>query len=520
MNSERLTLLTQQMLESKLNSQEFEELTQLLESSDEARQVYYELCEAHALLNDQFKKFPQPQSNDFTKTQSTPKTAIHFTWISSLVALLIIAFILNKPAANPKLPEMLSTPFRGIELAQLEKSIGVQFEYGNQQGTHIPAGSPIQEGSYELNQGIIQLNYKNQAQVIIEAPATFSLINDQKIHFSKGKVSVFAPPAAKGFTISTPIGDIVDLGTEFSTWVTPNNFVESHVYKGSVQANLNDGQTRNVKAGQATRILFDHNEDNSYSNLVFVDIDLRSDFFIRRLNEPKTAYSKLITQLNPAVYFPMEMSSDGQTVSDWSSFKNDASANNLSHKDNLLTPGTVGNALSLSGSNHRGYLYVADYPKSQFNELSVSAWVYARSRPYWATIIKNWGHFAWGQFHFGLNPRGNLDAEFMTNDHEKVHVTSKDKFILDTWQHVAFVHTGLEVTLYLNGQIVAQSKVNGINPQGQLRSLGIGTKISDQDKGKSDSIPGHWDGYLDEVAIFNHALEPDQIQELYNLANN
>ena len=520
MSHERLNSLTQQMLQSKLDQTDFEELTQLLNSSEQARETYYSLCETHALLNDQFKQLPCPQSNDLTQKENFKKPLIRFTWIASIAALLITAFILNISSPKPIISSLVQTPFRGQVIAQLEKSIGVEFEYGNRHGKDIPAGVQIEQGSYVLEQGIIQLNYENQAQVIIEAPANFLLIDNNTIHCKEGKISVLAPPSAKGFTISTPIGDIVDLGTEFSTWINPNNFVESHVYKGSLQITLQNNQVRELKAGQATRILFEQNEDNSYENLLFVDIDLRNDFFIRRLTEPKSTYSKYPTKLNTAVYFPMEMSSDGQTVSDWSNFKNNAQANNLRHRDNLLTPGKIGNALSLSGANHRGFLYVPDYPKTEFNELTVSAWIQARSRPRWATIVKNWGTNAWGQFHFGLNEKGYLDAEFMTNDHEKVHITAKDKFPLNSWQHVAFVHKGSEVILYNNGQVIARGKVNGINSHGQLRSLGIGTKISDQDQGQRSVIPGHWDGYLDEVAIFNHALSQEQIHDLYQMANN
>ena len=158
------------------------------------------------------------------------------------------------------------------------------------------------------------------------------------------------------------------------------------------------------------------------------------------------------------------------------------------------------------------------YPKSQLGEISISAWVCAKSRPQWATIVKNWGQSEWGQFHFGLNPEGFLDVEVMTNNKEKVHIFENEKFPVGSWQHVAFVHTGTEVILYRNGKIIAHEKVNGLNMHGQLKSLGIGTKIDDNDRYPSQQDPGHWDGSLDEVAIFNYALNELEIKRLYDLA--
>ena len=106
----------------------------------------------------------------------------------------------------------------------------------------------------------------------------------------------------------------------------------------------------------------------------------------------------------------------------------------------------------------------------------------------------------------------------MTLDYKKIHIHESHKFPLNSWQHVSFIHNGFEVKLYRNGLEVASLPVNGINMKGAFKSLGIGTKIGDKDTGDaSESSPGHWDGSLDEIAIFNYALSAEQIEQLYQV---
>ena len=516
--NERLIELTDRMLDKSLSSDESQELQELVESSAQCRQDYYDLCELHALLQDHHQQLNLPDSSDLPKLEEgNGKRLKVLTWLSAVAALFLIAFtVLSIKTQDLDIAQVdLDGPFRGVALASLNSSIGSDFEYGDPEGNQPSVGDSVHQGTYVLKQGIIQLNYQNGAQAIIEAPAKFSLISDKLIACSKGKVSAFVPPEAKNFTVKTPVADIIDLGTEFSVWVQENKFVEAHVFNGSVEAQLPmvPSLSRSLEANDAIRILYVSKENGKMDNISINEVDLRNGFFIRNLREPDSPYKKLISSLNPVIYFPMEMSRDGSTLSDWSVYKNDASANRIAHSDNLLVPGKVGNALHLSGANHRGYLYVPDYPKTEFNQLSVSAWVYAKTRPRWGAIVKNWGTKEWGQFHFGLGQSGKLDIEIMSKDHEKIHTVENLKFPTNSWQHVAFVHDGKQVKLYRNGNLVAVQVVNGIQ-KGSLKSLGIGTKISDNDRDASRSIPGHWDGSLDEVAIFNTALSEEQIQQL------
>ena len=77
---------------------------------------------------------------------------------------------------------------------------------------------------------------------------------------------------------------------------------------------------------------------------------------------------------------------------------------------------------------------------------------------------------------------------------------------IDTWTHVAFSYDGNYLKLYLNGVLDAVSKeVSGtINPAGT--NLAIGNNLS-KTRG--------FKGIIDEVRIYNRALNAAEIKRLY-----
>ncbi len=81
------------------------------------------------------------------------------------------------------------------------------------------------------------------------------------------------------------------------------------------------------------------------------------------------------------------------------------------------------------------------------------------------------------------------------------------------WQHVAFTTDGSTLRLYREGRQVASCSHKGLHYPVLQKSLGIGVKISSDDKTPSGS-PCYWSGKIDELAIFNETLSPDDIRRL------
>jgi len=511
--------LVNKMLEDTLSTAEKARLHELLNSSADARKIYLEACQLHAILSERYGALAG-NSIERPLAKKSSKSIVLWSWLT-LVAALLISFVVMKDPKKNTIPSgeiVKQEIFRGKELVTLEKSIMAEFAYGGKNGSLLLEGDTLLEGLYKLQRGLIKLKYENGTSLVLEAPCEFELVSKTLISCNNGKISASVSPQAKYFTVEVPGVSVVDLGTEFSIWVKGKEFMETHVFKGRVEMQLhyeNGDQKSQLTAGQALRILF------GAGGPVPAGIDMKSDFFVRQLSEPESAYSKKILEFNPVVYLPMEMNSDGKTLNDWSQYKNHGLAAHVRKSSSLWVLGKIGSAIQLSGSNAKAYFYVPNYPKAKENRLSVMAWVYAESRPQWATIVKNWGSGKWGQFHFGLNIQGKLDIELWPEDSKPQHLAEEEEvFPLNSWQHVAFIHDGKNVKLFRNGKLVASRQMNGMNIKASLKALGIGTKLGDRSGEFSPAVasPGHWDGRLDEVALFNDALSEEDIKDFYEMS--
>ncbi len=79
----------------------------------------------------------------------------------------------------------------------------------------------------------------------------------------------------------------------------------------------------------------------------------------------------------------------------------------------------------------------------------------------------------------------------------------------DTWYFIAGTYDGKDLKIYLNNTHTAIG--TGINPESTAgEPLRIGSGLSEESADKE------WPGKIDEIAIWNRALTPDEIIELYN----
>ena len=114
------------------------------------------------------------------------------------------------------------------------------------------------------------------------------------------------------------------------------------------------------------------------------------------------AYLDFVRTLKPAVWLRMQGKAADRTLRD----EMGNARLGMLHWDGPGNPwvdGRVGRALWLRGPQLKDYAVVPEYPQARRGQLSVSAWVFADSRPNFATIVAN-GHATdkRGQFQFGL----------------------------------------------------------------------------------------------------------------------
>jgi hypothetical protein len=217
----------------------------------------------------------------------------------------------------------------------------------------------------------------------------------------------------------------------------------------------------------------------------------------------------------------MDPADDGAYLKDAGPHHVDAAIQFGRSSEPAWATGKVGLALALGGPAQQSFASVASYPQAQGDQLSVVAWINARSRPRWASIAKNWaGSDQWGQFHFGLYyDSGELEAHIQDSSVKEITVKDRVPLPLGVWHHVAFVADGAMLRLYRNGREVGAAPYNRLRSDPRIKALAIGTKLNLAGDAPDHSDFNMWDGRLDELAIFNHALSPQQIIELYELGD-
>jgi hypothetical protein len=121
-------------------------------------------------------------------------------------------------------------------VAQLTEASNCQWEAGANSlavGTLLHAGQPLR-----LKSGRAMLTFASGAQLILDGPAAVELRSEMTADLSAGRVGALVPTQAIGFTVATPAVRFVDLGTEFTLELEPNNSCELQVFDGLVEMQL------------------------------------------------------------------------------------------------------------------------------------------------------------------------------------------------------------------------------------------------------------------------------------------
>ena len=170
--------------------------------------------------------------------------------------------------------------------------------------------------------------------------------------------------------------------------------------------------------------------------------------------------------------------------------------------------GPVGGALDLG---RKGWLE-CPLPEARAGvafDLSVAIWIKrARQRPFSALFTRQLPssdshHLFW----FGLR-----DDLLTVHSDAWLGFTSRTLTSFDGWTHVAFVHSGDETRLYVDGALVRVK--NGQFPRGEglvQSALTIGSARRRQDP---LNVQHHFDGLVDEAMIYDRVLTDAQVATL------
>jgi hypothetical protein len=115
----------------------------------------------------------------------------------------------------------------------------------------LPTGRAVRGEIHELAAGVLELETRRGVQLVIEAPAAFRFESPQRLRLTKGRIAADVPTRAKGFTVVTPSGEAIDLGTRFAVDVPSSGEAEVHVFAGEVVARAGAHTPTNLRDGEA-----------------------------------------------------------------------------------------------------------------------------------------------------------------------------------------------------------------------------------------------------------------------------
>lgn len=162
------------------------------------------------------------------------------------------------PASVPVEPRV---PVAAVPVAQLVGSVHARWQT-DQGPIDLPVGADLLPGRrLTLTEGFAQLRTRQGALAILEAPCTIEFTDsDNALRLLEGKlVGVCQVPSSRGFTVHTPAGAVVDVGTRFGVMhdgVTRTRVIEGEVHVSALAGGpealptaLVAGQSASVDAG-------------------------------------------------------------------------------------------------------------------------------------------------------------------------------------------------------------------------------------------------------------------------------
>jgi hypothetical protein len=278
-----LESLIERYLDGGLDPAAKQQLDTVLQTDPAARETYWRLAETHVLVRTALQMLagaetaPLGEDGEAVKhvempneaqapgnarplhsakayllniiTQPTPLSlgiASGFT----LIVILAMAFLVL-----PTRESNLANQSKQAIVAHLTSDQSAGWNTGM---SRLLLGEALREGDTVLLQsGVVELTYKNGVVIALAGPCRYTVTDLATGRLQQGRLVATVPKEAVGFTVHTPLANVVDLGTQFGVDVSSEKVVSISVLDGRVRAeSTHAGQFESVEliAGQALKI--------------------------------------------------------------------------------------------------------------------------------------------------------------------------------------------------------------------------------------------------------------------------
>ena len=234
-------------IDGDLDKDGLEQLSQLLSSNAEATEAYVNLLTTHS---DMTLLIPGDQrevsSSDIGGTISyspnhlpqreSLQRSSRSSWTRYVlvgIAASLLTFVASQGLLTRNSQSITDSTSAGeASVARIIRKVDCDWEGDRWE---VVSSSQILPGqTLTMARGLMELEFNSGARITLEAPVSFTVESAMRGVLSHGKLTAQVPDSAHGFSVSTPKGEMVDLGTEFGLFVGEDGVTETHVFTGEV----------------------------------------------------------------------------------------------------------------------------------------------------------------------------------------------------------------------------------------------------------------------------------------------
>jgi len=139
-------------------------------------------------------------------------------------------------------------------------------------------------------------------------------------------------------------------------------------------------------------------------------------------------------------------------------------------------------------------------------ELSITGWFYCDELSYGQGYMGFRAGSGSGEFYLIQLSNGVMECRLLTTTGLHEYVAPANTAIPQLWQHIAWIYTGSEIKLYVNGFFVGGSSASGVFSSSTV-PFGIGKSLL----GGFNFVFG---GRIDEVTVWDKALSQSEIEDM------
>lgn len=533
--------LLDDLVENNLAGARRQRLEQWLLESEAARRHYVRFLDMSAsLVHYAEERISDEDEEDFAPDEEQGKLVRFVRPLLAVAAAVTLGFFGlqglkdDKAGEGSAAPESAEAGTEGVSepvssvadvdaVATLTRAVGVDWAEDSELRPSL--GEPLSAGKLKLDAGLAQVEFRQGAYVVLEGPAEFDLTHANEGALRVGRLRANVPQVAKGFTIDTPKGKVIDLGTEFGVNVEENGVTEIFVYVGKV---LFEGKDRDaelafeeLEAGEA--VFIDEKGDLTFIEMPSNEYAGVVDLANRSLEEAQRRHAAWVN-------LSEELADDPRNVlyftfddhRPWSRILRDDARSQGARHDGAIVGckwtsgrwnGLGKGALSFAGDNDRVRLNLPLHLRSA----TLTSWIRLdrldkRVNPILCAEPKTLGATCWS-----VDGTGRLVLRTKSADGFARYVSSVAfrSERISRWTHLATTYDADKrlVSHYVDGRPFSREKMQE-NP---VHLSFARSQLGHSHRNEKNVAGRPLRGALDEFAIFRGALEEEEIRYLYEI---